>query len=109
MSKRLKEALIAGAILGVFCVIGAYVRSNSSASTTFVFALWFNRVIIGLTIGAPWIKTTFKKSILRGAILGLLVSFAFYSATDFLDPISFVAGIVYGVLIEIWLFRSLKN
>jgi len=106
MSKRLKVALVGGAILGIVCVVGAYVRSGFTASPGFVFSLWYNRVIIGLVIGAPWKFTTKKAVLLRGAILGLLVSFAFYSATGFKDPISFVAGIVYGVILQWWLSRS---
>ena len=106
MSKRLKTALLGGALLGIICVVGAYLRSGSSASPTFIFALWFNRVIIGLAIGAPWPAATKSKSLLRGAILGLLVSFAFYSSTGFVDPVSFVAGIVYGIILEAWLSRT---
>ena len=90
MSKRLKTALVGGALLGIICVVGAYLRSGSSASPTFIFALWFNRVIIGLAIGAPWPAVTKSKALLRGAVLGLLVSFAFYSSTGFVDPVSFV-------------------
>jgi hypothetical protein len=41
----------------------------------------------------------------RGALLGLLVSFAFYSSTGFEDVIGFIAGIVYGIIIE---FVALK-
>lgn len=108
MTKRLKEALIGGALLGIVCVVGAYIRSGSTASPTFVFSLWYNRVIIGLVIGAPWKETSRTKSLLRGAVLGLLVSFAFYSSTGFQDPISFAAGIVYGAIIEGWLSRSKK-
>jgi uncharacterized membrane protein len=108
MNKRMKEALIGGALLGIICVVGAYIRSGSSASPTFVFSLWYNRVIIGLAVGAPWKTTSRGKALLRGALLGLLVSFAFYCSTDFQDPISFVAGIVYGALIEGWLSRSKK-
>ena len=108
MNKRMKEALIGGALLGIICVVGAYIRSGSSASPTFVFSLWYNRVIIGLAIGAHWKVISRSKTLLRGAILGLLVSFAFFSATGFQDPISFVAGIVYGALIEGWLSRSKK-
>lgn len=108
MNKRMKEALIGGALLGIVCVVGAYIRSGSSASPIFVFSLWYNRVIIGLAIGAPWNSTNRSKALLRGAILGLLVSFAFYSATGFQDPISFVAGILYGALIEAWFSRSKK-
>jgi hypothetical protein len=105
MTKRLKLALLGGAVLGIVCVVGAYLRSGGTASPTFVFALWFNRVIIGLVIGAPWLATGRNKSLLRGAILGLLVSFAFYSSTGFQDPISFIAGVVYGVILEAWLSR----
>jgi hypothetical protein len=108
MSKRMKEALIGGALLGIICVVGAYIRSGSTASPVFVVSLWYNRVIIGLAVGAPWKATSTSKALLRGAILGLLVSFAFYSATGFQDPISFVAGIVYGAILEGWLSRS-KN
>ncbi len=108
MNNRLKLGLIGGALLGIVCVVGAYVRSGFSASPVFVFSLWYNRVIMGLVIGAPWKFTTKKAVLLRGAVLGLLVSFAFYSATDFKDPISFVAGIVYGVILEWWLSRSEK-
>ena len=109
MTKRLKWALIGGAVLGIICVVGAYLRSNGTASPAFIFALWFNRVIIGLVVGAPWDTTSRSKNMLRGALLGLLVSFAFYSSTNFQDPISFVAGVVYGVILEAWLSRLEKQ
>ena len=108
MNKRMKEALIGGALLGIICVVGAYIRSGSTASPLFVFSLWYNRVIIGLAVGAPWQENGRTKALLRGAILGLLVSFGFYSATGFQDHISFAAGILYGGLIEGWLSRSKK-
>lgn len=107
MSKRLNTGLVAGALLGVLCVIGAYVRSGGTADTTFIFSLWYNRVIIGLVIGAPWIETDRKTSLVRGGILGLMVSFAFFATTGFQDPVSFAAGIVYGVLIEEYFQRQL--
>lgn len=106
MTKRMKVALIGGALLGIVCVIGAYIRSGFTASPDFVFSLWYNRVLLGLIVGAPWASTVRNKALLRGAFLGLLVSFAFYSSTGFQDPISFVAGVVYGVILEAWLFRS---
>ncbi len=109
MTKRLKLALIGGALLGIICVVGAYLRSGGTASATSIFALWFNRVIIGLAVGAPWDTTNRNKSLLRGAILGLLVSFAYYSSTGFQDHISFIAGVVYGVILEAWLSRSEKQ
>ncbi len=108
MNKRMKVALIGGALLGLVCVIGAYVRSGFTASPSFVFSLWYNRVILGLVIGAPWAAVSRGKALLRGAVFGLLISFAFYSSTGFTDHISFVAGILYGVILEAWLSRSTK-
>lgn len=109
MTKRMKEALIGGALLGLICVVGAYIRSDFTASPVFVFSLWYNRVILGLVVGAPWVATVRNKALLRGALLGLLVSFAFYCSTGFQDPISFVAGILYGVILEGWFSRSHKK
>jgi uncharacterized membrane protein (UPF0136 family) len=106
MNKRMKVSLVGGAFLGILCVAGAYVRSGFTASPIFVFSLWYNRVILGLLVGAPWKVKSRSKVLLRGAILGLLVSFAFYTTTGFQDHVSFVAGIVYGVILEWWLFRS---
>ena len=99
MGKRLKISLIGGALLGIICVVGAYVRSGFTASPWFIFSLWYNRVIIGLVIGAPWATLSKNKELIRGGLLGLLVSFAFYSSTGFEDHVSFIAGIVYGVII----------
>jgi len=106
MTKRLRDGLIGGALLGIVCVVGAYIRNGSSVTPTFVFSLWYNRVIIGLAVGAPWQESNRTTALIRGAILGLLVSFAFYSTSEFQDPISFVAGILYGVILEWWLSRS---
>ena len=108
MKKRMKVALIGGALLGIICVIGAYVRSGYNASVTYVFSLWYNRVIIGLVIGAPWAAASKRIVLIRGALFGLLISFAFYSSTGFVDPVSFLAGIVYGVILEAWLSRYEK-
>lgn len=108
MKKRMMEGLIGGALLGIVCVVGASIRSGFTVSSGFVFSLWYNRVIIGLVIGAPWAETEKIKALLRGGLLGLLVSFAFYSATGFKDPVSFIAGIIYGVILEAWLSRSEK-
>ncbi|HCT63451.1 MAG TPA: hypothetical protein DIC19_05065 [Erysipelotrichaceae bacterium] len=105
MKKRMIEALIGGALLGVVCVVGASIRSGFTADPVFIFALWFNRVIIGLVIGAPWSNSNKTNALIRGGVLGLLVSFAFYSSTGFVDPVSFGAGIVYGVILEAWFNR----
>lgn len=106
MNKRMKVSLVGGALLGLVCVAGAYIRSGFTASPNFVFSLWYNRVIIGLVVGAPWKESIRSKVLLRGGMLGFLVSFAFYTSTGFQDPVSFIAGIVYGIILEWWLSRS---
>ena len=106
LTKRMKISLIGGVILGLVCVLGANIRSNWTIEPNFVFALWYNRVLMGFVVGAPWPKVNRNTALIRGAILGLLVSFAFYSATGYADPISFVAGIVYGVILEAYLARN---
>jgi len=106
MKKRMIVALVGGGLLGLICVVGAYIRSDFTASPSFIFALWYNRVIIGLVVGAPWSKTVRFKALLRGALIGLVVSFAFYSSTGFQEHISFVAGILYGGILEAWLSRA---
>ena len=104
-TKRMIVCLVSGAILGVICIIGALVRSGFKSDAYFLFALWYNRLLMGLLIGAVWRKLSLPKTIFRGAILGLIVSFAFYISTGFVDLVSFLAGIVYGVIIEYVAFK----
>ena len=66
----------------------------------YLFSFWFNRLLMGIVIGLAWSKLNTMQALARGAVLGLLVSFAFYSSTGFADLIGFIAGIAYGVIIE---------
>ncbi len=99
-TKRMLVCIITGALLGVICIIGAQLRSGFENDAVYLFSFWFNRLLMGLVIGLAWTKLDTLQAIGRGAILGLLVSFAFYSSTGFEDIIGFIAGIVYGVIIE---------
>ena len=103
--KRLSITLITGALLGVVCIIGAQVRSDFTQSSSYLFAFWFNRVLMGLVIGFIAYNQTFTKTLIRGALIGIIVSFAFYSATDFQDFIGFAVGAFYGVIIEYIAFK----
>lgn len=105
-TKRMIVSLIMGALLGMLCIIGASLRSGGTAEISFLFALWFNRLLMGLVIGLIVEKTKLSILILRGALLGLIVSFAFWSASGFGDIISFLAGIIYGVIIEVRSFDT---
>jgi len=103
MKKRLSIAIITGIILGIFCIIGVGYRFGFTGNELFLFATWFNRLLMGLVIGLAGslklIKGKFNP-LLRGILLGLIVSFSFYVATDFRDLTGFIAGIVYGIIID---------
>ena len=100
ITKRMLVCVAAGALLGVVCILGAQVRSGFTHEFSYLFSFWFNRFLMGIVIGfAPGTSTTFQ-AVGRGAVLGLLVSFAFYSSTGFSDGIGFGVGLVYGIIIE---------
>jgi hypothetical protein len=101
--------IITGAILGVVCIIGAQLRSGFEYGAVYLFSFWFNRLLMGIVIGLAWNYVNKVQAIARGAILGLLVSFAFYSSTGFADIIGLIAGIIYGVIIEYLVLRIGKR
>lgn len=100
LTKRMKISLITGAILGVVCIVGASIRSDFGLDATYLFAFWYNRLLMGFVIGLLNGEMGLPKVLYRGAGIGLLVSFAFYSSIGFGDPVGFIAGIIYGVIIE---------
>jgi hypothetical protein len=99
-TRRMLVCIITGALLGVVCIVGAQIRSGFSNDALYLFSFWFNRLLLGVVIGLAGGKLNTLQSIGRGAFLGLLVSFAFFSSTGFKDILGFLAGIVYGVIIE---------
>ncbi|MBU1536409.1 hypothetical protein KKF84_13870 [Myxococcota bacterium] len=109
MTKRLLITLFTGAILGVFCILGAQNRFGGALGASYMFAFWFNRLLMGLVFGLMPPSKDFRVLILRGAIMGLVVSFAFYSATEFRDLAGFLVGMVYGVIIEFAAFTLGKK
>lgn len=112
MNKRFWLSILLGAVLGIFCIIGIGYRVGYQGNELFLLAAWYNRVIMGLVIGlSASIKLTKSKSnsFIRGAVLGLLVSFAWYLSTDFRDPMGFIAGIAYGIIIDAVVTRYLSK
>lgn len=100
MNRRLVLSTISGTILGVFCIFGANWRYDNTLSTSYLFGFWFNRLVMGVMIGLlPPLEKPLHY-IIRGAVVGLFVSFAFYSSTNFLDLTGFLVGAIYGVIIE---------
>ncbi|MFP3872206.1 MAG: hypothetical protein ACOCTR_01830 [Candidatus Natronoplasma sp.] len=101
--RRVTIAVTAGAVLGILCIIGVGARIGYAGNELFLIAMWYNRVIMGLLIGlASDIKLigSDKNFIVRGALLGLLVTSAITLTSGFLDWPSFFVGIVYGVIID---------
>ena len=102
-SKRLTISIITGALLGIICIIGISIRMGFAGNELFILATWANRLVMGLVIGlAPYykIKNTTKNILFRGAFLGFIISGSFYLATAFKDTPGFIAGIVYGIIID---------
>jgi hypothetical protein len=101
--------LFLGALLGIVCIIGAQLRMPNELSSAYLFSFWFNRLLMGLVIGLFSKPKSLSIAILRGVVLGAFVSFAFYSSTEFLDLTGFMAGVVYGIIIETVLFYTLPK
>jgi hypothetical protein len=101
--KRLEIALASGALLGFICILGVNLRFGFRNNELFVLATWYNRVIMGLIIGLAGgiilIKNKFN-FLIRGLIFGLITSLALFLSTELRDPLGFIAGIFYGVIID---------
>lgn len=104
MRNRLVLATLAGAILGILCIVGIGFRLGFAENGLFLFSAWYNRVLMGLLIGLAGEIVLLKKDLanclLRGALLGLIVSLSWYVASDVRDLMGFLAGIVYGIVID---------
>ena len=104
-AKRVLLALGLGALLGGFCIVGVGHRVGFAGNGMFLFSIWYNRFLMGLLIGLAGEVTLLRARkaniVLRGLLLGTLVTLASSLSTDFRDVGSFYAGIVYGVIIDV--------
>ena len=69
LTKRMKICIASGAVLGVICIVGASARSGFQSDAYLLFALWYNRLIMGLVIGLAGGSLGWPKVIGRGALL----------------------------------------
>ena len=99
LTSRMKTSIIIGAILGIFCIIGVGFRFGYRNNTVYLIGMWYNRLLMGIVIGLVADRRRIMV-VLRGALLGLMVSLAFFITTEFKDPIGFIAGIGYGIIID---------
>ncbi|MBD3350872.1 MAG: hypothetical protein GF364_05240 [Candidatus Lokiarchaeota archaeon] len=106
--KRLVVSTILGMILGVFCILGASQRIPGYVTNNILYlsAAWYNRVIMGVIIGLAGeieiIKgNNFLNSLIRGALIGALVSVGFGLLGQSLEIMFFIAGIGFGTLNDV--------
>jgi hypothetical protein len=110
--RRIAIATVTGALLGILCIIGvgARIPGGYSANTIYLFAVWYNRVIMGLLIGTAGDITIIKSAkeknygnaIVRGLIFGLIITSAtLLLSTTIFDLLGWLAGLVYGPIIDV--------
>lgn len=110
--RRIAIATVTGALLGVLCIIGvgARIPGGYSENMIYLLAIWYNRVIMGLLIGASGsiviIKSTKEKNygnaIIRGLIFGLVITSAtLLLSTTIFDLMGWFAGLLYGPIIDV--------
>ena len=103
MNKRLAIGILMGAFLGIFCIFGVGLRTGFEGNELFLFAMWYNRVVMGLLIGfAGGLELVDSRYnvLVRGLVLGLVVTAAITFTSEFRDWPSFFAGLAYGVIID---------
>lgn len=102
-TKRLIICLVLGAITGLFCAFAT--AATNKVSIEFMIYIWYNRLILGFVISIAdkikIIKNERGNSIIRGVILGILISMILIIIPG-LAAISYLfAGIIFGALIDL--------
>ena len=108
--RRLLICTIGGIIAGLMCSAGGLLSGNISALSFFdISAPFYNRIMLGFILGISSLKMNY---LAHGALIGLLVSLITSIAflEDNLTGFVFftVAGIIYGVLIEVFATKVFK-
>lgn len=110
--RRIGISVVVGALLGVLCIIGVGARIPGNYSNViYLTGVWYNRVIMGLMVGFAGHVTIIKSekeknyvnSIVRGIIIGLIVSSATLLLSDTipLDWLGWFMGLLYGPIIDV--------
>ena len=108
--KRLLICTIGGIVAGILCCVGGLLSGNITEFSFFAIAPAFiNRLMIGFFIGISRLKINY---IFHGMLIGILVtlitsiSFLNGSIKGFL--FFTVAGMIYGILIELFAVKVFK-
>ncbi len=99
MNKRMKASLIGGALLGIFCVAGAYVRSALPLHLN-LLSLWYNRVNPRSGHRCSMTDTVRKKGFASWCLVwvfGFICSLQLYR---FSRTFNFCSRVFYGVILK---------
>ena len=103
-NKRILISMGIGVILGFLCVIGVSGRIPISGNELYFLGMVYNRIIMGFVIGLSeeikFIENEKLNPVIRGAILGTMVTLAILLSSQAKDNLSFFAGIGYGIIID---------
>ena len=102
--KRTVLSTVTGAVLGLLCIAGVGMRHGFTGNALFLFATWYNRVVIGFVVGIAGSITILNSRInryLRGFLIGTFISTGLYLSTGMRDLPSLFAGMAYGVVIDV--------
>jgi hypothetical protein len=107
---RLLICIIGGFIAGIICSIGGHLSGNiPEFSFLPIASTFFNRLMLGFIIGISRLKTNY---LVHGMLIGFLVSLI--SSISFLEDgitgflFFTIAGIIYGLLIELFATKVFK-
>ncbi len=109
-NKRLLICTIGGIIAGLICSVGGLLSGNIAEFSFFAIAsTFFNRIMLGFFIGISCLKIDY---LLHGMLIGFLVSCI--NSISFLENnvkgflFFTIAGIIYGLLIELFATKVFK-
>ena len=106
--KRMLVSLILGALTGVICAIGTVFGNNPifQISLMYLIYLWYNRLILGFVIGLAdkvrIINHELGNSIIRGAMIGAILSIILVIIPGLAAYSLLLAGIVFGIIIDLF-------
>ena len=99
-----------GMILGVICILGVRTRMPANpepSATIYLIGAWYNRFIMGIVIGLAGEFHIFQnkyriyESIIRGLLIGAIISVSFAFLQQAITVTYFIAGIAYGIIIDV--------
>lgn len=109
-NKRLLICTTGGLVAGIICSIGGFLSGNIAELSFFAIAgTFFNRIMLGFIIGISSLRINY---LLHGMLIGFLVSLI--NSISFLENsingflFFTLAGIIYGLLIELFASKVFK-